>query len=477
MWSVLQNPQCRLPAYAHFDMCRKMILSELYSKITVITAKELKLEREEYEFCDFTHHASYDTSTRGKSLVTSLRDVPALMNSNIQQVCELTIFEQDYYSFFVNSLVFLQIEIDPAVRFATYLKYPEMCKFFRQELIALLNEKRFNMGDFADYQRFDEIEHLEGSSNIQCFTSGSASVYVPWTVHSAAAIVNSLKVLSQYFAIYPMSCMEMNHNILLDVSERANVLQDSVSFTLPPVPKIKEIEQKIATFESSLKCPDGVTTILKKLDHYYGLKNIDYVCLKMLGFHHPSFIPVESMNGFGMSLGGFFLPVFPKSSDSGVSILAQFSPKSNEEARKTPPFGRSSEENSSAISSFNSAESSSGLAIVRARKPIRNEFKSFFQYEESEDDIDEANQSFDLKSFEEQSSSSDDGSSDDSSSGGNSSSDSSSGEISFHPPPQRGRIIVPPNFHDDDVQYMARISDYSSTSTRGSTRTQGSSGR
>jgi hypothetical protein len=103
-------------------------------------------------------------------------------------------------------------------------------QFFRKELIALLNEKRFNMGDFADYQRFDEIEHLEGSSNVQCFTSGSASVYVPWTVHSAAAIVNSLKVLSQYFAIHPMSCMEMNHNILLDVSERANVLQDSVSF-------------------------------------------------------------------------------------------------------------------------------------------------------------------------------------------------------------------------------------------------------
>jgi hypothetical protein len=107
-----------------------MILSESYSNITVITAKELKLEREEYEFCDFTHHASYDTSTRGKSLVTSLRDVPALMNSNIQQVCELTIFEQDYYTFFVISLIFLQIEIDPAVRFATYLKYPEMCNFF-----------------------------------------------------------------------------------------------------------------------------------------------------------------------------------------------------------------------------------------------------------------------------------------------------------------------------------------------------------
>ncbi len=42
---MLQNPQCRLPAYADFDVCRKMILSELHSNITVITAKECKLER------------------------------------------------------------------------------------------------------------------------------------------------------------------------------------------------------------------------------------------------------------------------------------------------------------------------------------------------------------------------------------------------------------------------------------------------
>jgi hypothetical protein len=239
-------------------------------------------------------------------------------------------------------------------------------QFFQKELIALLNEKRLNMRDFADYQCFDEIEHLEGSSIVQCFTSGSASVYVPWTVHSAAAIVNSLKALSQYFAIYPMSCMEMSHNILLDVSERANVRQDSVSFTLPEVPKIKEIEQKIATFESSLRCPDGDNNNIETVGSLLWLKNIDYVCLKMLGFHHSSFIPVESMNGFGMSLGGFFLPVFPKSSGSGVSNLAQFSPKSNEEARKSPPSGRSSEESSSAMLSSNSEESSSALAIVCA---------------------------------------------------------------------------------------------------------------
>jgi hypothetical protein len=43
------------------------------------------------------------------------------MNSKIQQVCDLTIFEQDYFFFFVGSLVVLQIEIDPAVRVATYL--------------------------------------------------------------------------------------------------------------------------------------------------------------------------------------------------------------------------------------------------------------------------------------------------------------------------------------------------------------------
>jgi hypothetical protein len=165
-----------------------------------------------------------------------------------------------------------------------------------------------------------------------------------------------------------------------------------------------------------------------------------------------------------MSLGGFFLPVFPKSSDSGVSILAQFSPKSNEEARKSPPSGRSSEESFSAILSSNSEfssstskESSSALAIVRARKPKRNEFKLFFESEENEDEIDETNQSFDFEPLEERSSSSDDGSSDDSSSGDSSSSNNSSGEMSFHPPPQRGRVIAPPNF-DDDVQYIVKRS-------------------
>jgi hypothetical protein len=168
-----------------------MILDESHSNITVITAKELKLEREEYEFCDFTHHASYDTSRRGKSLVTSLRDVPALMNSKIQQVCDLTIFEQDYYSFFVGSLFVLQIEIDPAVRVATYLQYPEMCIFFRNEIITLLNEKRLNMVDFADYQRFDEIEHLEGSSNVQCFTSRSSTTASPPCGSSSAVPARS----------------------------------------------------------------------------------------------------------------------------------------------------------------------------------------------------------------------------------------------------------------------------------------------
>ena len=154
-------------------------------------------------------------------------------------------------------------------------------------------------------------------------------------------------------------------------------------------------------------------------------------------------------------------------------------------SKKSPPSGRSSEESFSAILSSNSEffsstseESSSALAIVRAQKPKRNEFKLFFQYEESEDEIDETNQSFDFEPLEERSSSlSDNGSSDDSSSGDSSSSDKSSSEMSFHPPPQRGRVIVPPNFHDDDVQYTARISEYSSTSTQGSTRTQGSSGR
>ena len=47
---------------------------------------------------------------------------------------------------------------------------------------------------------------------------------------------------------------------------------------------------------------------LHLLDSIYGLKNIDYVCLKVLGCHHSQY---EDDGGiaFGLNLGGYFCPV------------------------------------------------------------------------------------------------------------------------------------------------------------------------
>ena len=47
---------------------------------------------------------------------------------------------------------------------------------------------------------------------------------------------------------------------------------------------------------------------LHLLDSIYGLKNIDYVCLKVLGCHHCRYED-DGVIAFGLNLGGFFCPV------------------------------------------------------------------------------------------------------------------------------------------------------------------------
>ena len=40
----------------------------------------------------------------------------------------------------------------------------------------------------------------------------------------------------------------------------------------------------------------------------YRLEQIDYICLKVLGFHHKAFSLLDNIQGYGLSHGGFFCP-------------------------------------------------------------------------------------------------------------------------------------------------------------------------
>ncbi len=81
------------------------------------------------------------------------------------------------------------------------------------------------MGTFDDYELFEGVYHCLGDTQFPCYTSASASIYVPWSATNAGAIISSIKELSKYFAIYPLTGMQMKQNILLDVTIKANQLR------------------------------------------------------------------------------------------------------------------------------------------------------------------------------------------------------------------------------------------------------------
>lgn len=186
-----------------------------------------------------------------------------------------------------------------------------MCTFFQSDLLSLLNMKKISMGKFDDYTKFSGLHHCIGNEQLTCYASASASIYVPWTTTNAAAIISSINILSQYFAIYPLSSKDMRHNILFDVTITANVFQSTQYFDMTS-PKLKVIQNEVAKFSSSLTCPLEVGEMLHLLDDRFGLENIGYVCFKVLGCRHASYSSSTCTKGFGMTLGGFFFPCFEK---------------------------------------------------------------------------------------------------------------------------------------------------------------------
>ena len=115
--------------------------------------------------------------------------------------------------------------------------------------------------------------------------------------------------------------MNMKHNILLDVTIKANEIQNQYFFQMDSPPLLKGIQNMVAKFNESIQCPPEVTYILQMLNNKYGLDSIRYVCLKVLGCHHALDTSSAHVEGFGMTRGGFFFPCFEKYDDSRTSAV------------------------------------------------------------------------------------------------------------------------------------------------------------
>ena len=195
-----------------------------------------------------------------------------------------------------------------------------MRHFFQYDLISIIRMKKIHMGNFDAYELVDGVYHSFGDTQISCYASASASVYVPWSMTNAAAIMSSIEELSEYFAIYPLSGLNMKHNILLDVTIKAREIHQEYHFELSCPPKLKDIQNRVSHFDKSLQCTYEVADLFQKLNTSYGLGNIRYVCLKILGCHHKSFAVTQQLEGFGMTVGGFFFPCFDH--DCGKPVAA-----------------------------------------------------------------------------------------------------------------------------------------------------------
>lgn len=225
------------------------------------------------------------------------------------------------------------------------------------------------MGNFDAYELFDGVYHCLRDSQVSCYASASASIYVPWSTTNAAAIMSSIEKLSKYFAIYPLSGLNMKHNILLDVTNKARELNQEYFFEMHSPPTLKDIQNRVSHFDKSLLCTNEVTDLLQMLNTRYGLDNIRYVCLKILGCHHESFSVTQQFEGFGMTEGGFFFPCFEKHDDYGKLVDAF----QNDQVEIQNFASKSFDGNCSGASSSESVE-----IVHVTKKRNQNEFATYF---------------------------------------------------------------------------------------------------
>ena len=284
------------------------------------------------------------------------------------------------------------------------------------------------MGKFDDYELFEGVYHCFKNTQSTCYTSASASIYVPWTAENAAAIVSSINKLSKYFAIYPLIGMNVKQSILLDVTFEANELQPTFYFKMDSPPKFSEIQNVVARHNDSLQCPPEVTSILKLLNEKYGLNNVDYVCFKVLGRHHSSYSKSVRVEGFGMTVGGFFFPCFKKHDESLQFAVHDWSVKKQLFESKL---------SSGDLSGESSSESEEVVFVKKNSR--RNEFASYF-------DTDSSSSKKDVFTLDDS---------------------SSSDELSLDSLRPVDQILVPEQ-EDEDVTHLRKISDDDSTNIHGS---------
>ena len=310
----------------------------------------------------------------------------------------------------------------------SFLQYPEMKQFFHADLISLFHMNKIRMGTFADYELFEGVYHCYRNTQSTCYTSASASIYVPWTAENAAAIVSSIDKLSKYFAIYPLMGMNMKQSILLDVTIEANELQPTYYFKMDSPPKFSEIQNVVASHNYSLRCPSEVTNILQLLNDKYGLNNVDYVCFKVLGRHHAWYSKSARVEGFGMTVGGFFFPCFKKHDESLEFAVHDWSVKKQLFESKL----------SSGDLSGESSSESEDVVFVK-RKSRRNKFASYF-------DTDSSSSKKEVFTLDDS---------------------SSSHELSVDSLRPVDQIFVPEQ-EDEDVTHLRKISDDDCTNIHGS---------
>jgi hypothetical protein len=88
MWTFRSDYTGSLPPLGDFDVSRSYVFQDQYSNITLITAKEGKIQHgpTEDKFCDSRYHVVYSLGTRGNSMLTQLSKLSTFAMYKIQQV-------------------------------------------------------------------------------------------------------------------------------------------------------------------------------------------------------------------------------------------------------------------------------------------------------------------------------------------------------------------------------------------------------
>ena len=199
----------------------------------------------------------------------------------------------------------------------------------RDNFVSMVKSKKFEMGDISDYVVAKEFPHIHRGEVCEVVTNvvNSASIYLPFNSTVAAMTMWNLSTLSKYFAIFPLSLDSMGNNVLFNLIELERFERRTQSLPFGPslpfgnvtIPTVMNEASKYDLADRS----GGHKKNLHLLDSIYVLKNIDYLCLKVLGCHHPDFdkeLVSEEQKGFGMTVGGYYFPGDPHSGgDPGLS--------------------------------------------------------------------------------------------------------------------------------------------------------------